>query len=62
MILAVLAFAGVYLYITLQPPKATSAFIEAGTLGAHYSGTGLIVRSEVPYEAESVTSIEYLCT
>ena len=59
-ILAVLVFAGVYLFNTLQPARSTSALIEAGTLGAHYTGTGLIVRSEVPYEAESVTSIEYI--
>ena len=29
------------------------------TLGARYSGDCLIVRSETPYDAEGVTSVDY---
>ncbi len=51
--------AGLYAWWTLSPATATTAVIQAGTLGATYSGSALIVRNEVPYEAEGVTSIQY---
>lgn len=59
LILAVLGFAAWYIYITVAPKASPYATIQAGTLGAHYSGQALIVRNETPYVAEGVTHIEY---
>lgn len=47
------------LYTAFQPQLATSAQITSGTLGTRYSGDALIVRNEVPYDAEGVTSVVY---
>ncbi len=62
LIVAAITGGGLYLYHTLSPAAATTAVIEQGTIGAHYSGTALIVRDEIAYDAEGVTSIEYLAT
>lgn len=56
---AAFGFAGWYLYTALAPAASPYAVITAGTLGARYSGDCLIVRNEVPYDAEGVTSVEY---
>ena len=56
----VLGAAGWYLYQTLAPAAATTAVIQSGRLGARYSGDCLIVRDETPYDAEGVTSIDYI--
>ena len=60
LIVAALGFAGWYLYSALMPAASPYATIAAGTLGARYSGDALIVRNEVPYDAEGVASIEYV--
>jgi len=43
-----------------RPTSNASNKVQRGTISARYSGTCLIVRDETPYEAESVTSIEYV--
>ena len=58
-IVAALGLAGWYLYVTLAPAASPYAQIQAGTLGARYSGDCLIVRDETPYDAEGVTSVDY---
>ncbi|MBR4080215.1 MAG: hypothetical protein IKK21_00310 [Clostridia bacterium] len=58
-ILAAVGFAGWYLFVTLVPKASPYATIQAGTLGARYSGDCLIVRDETPYDAEGVTSVDY---
>lgn len=55
-----LGFLAWYLYTTFVPAAATTAVIEAGTLGARYSGDAVIVRDEAPYDAEGVTSVDYI--
>ena len=64
MILIALAITGLglYLFHTLTPAASQYAVIETGTLGAHYDGSALIVRDETAYDAEGVTSIEYIAT
>jgi len=57
---AVMGFAGWYLYTTLAPAASPFATIQSGRLGARYSGDCLIVRDETPYDAEGVTSIDYI--
>lgn len=60
LIAAALGFVAWYLYTTFVPEAAAYATVEAGTLGARYKGDALIVRDEVPYDAEGVTSVDYL--
>ena len=60
LIVGVLGFAGWYLYQTLAPAAAPYGYIQSGRLGARYSGDCIIVRDEVPYDAEGVTSIDYI--
>lgn len=59
LIVAVVGFALWYLYTTLSPSTYGYATIQAGTLGARYSGDCVIVRNETPYDAEGVTSVDY---
>ena len=56
---AVLGFLGWYLYVTFVPEAAKYGQITAGALAANHAGDCLIVRSEVPYDAEGVTSVVY---
>ena len=58
-IIAALGFLGWYLYAAFVPEAATEAQITAGNLSATHSGDCLIVRNEVPYDAEGVTSVVY---
>ncbi len=58
-ILCAVGFVAWYLYINFAPSAATYGTVEAGMLGANYTGDALIVRNETPYEAEGVTSINY---
>ena len=58
-LLAAFGFAIWYLVKTLAPAASPYATITAGTLGARYSGDCLIVRNETPFDAESVTSVDY---
>ena len=61
-VVAVVLLAGWYLFNTYAPQAATSATIQAGKYGAYYTGEALIVRNEVPYDADGVTSIDYRAT
>ncbi len=54
-----LGFLGWYLYATLVPEAARYGQITSGSLSANHSGDCLIVRNEVPYDAEGVTSVVY---
>lgn len=57
---AAVVFAAVwYLYGILVPKAEPYATVQAGVLGARYSGDCIIVRDEVPYDAEGVTSVDY---
>ena len=58
-IVAALGFLGWYLYATLVPEAARYGQITSGSLSANHSGDCLIVRNEVPYDAEGVTSVVY---
>lgn len=58
-ILCAVGFAAWYLYISFAPAAATYGTVEAGMLGAYYTGDALIVRNETPFEADGVTSIRY---
>lgn len=60
LIAAALGFVAWYLYTTFVPEASPYATIEAGTLGARYKGDAVIVRDEVPYDAEGVISVDYL--
>ncbi|MBQ8537704.1 MAG: hypothetical protein IJ461_09925 [Clostridia bacterium] len=59
-VIAVLAFAGWYVYENMFDHGSQYAMIETGTLGPSYMGDALIVRDEVPYDAEGVTSVDYI--
>ncbi len=58
-ILAALGFLGWYLYATFVPEAAKYGQITSGSLSATHSGDCLIVRNEIPYDAEGVTSVVY---
>ncbi len=58
-IVAALGFLGWYLYATFVPEAAKYGQITSGSLSANHSGDCLIVRNEVPYDAEGVTSVVY---
>ncbi|MDD6049872.1 MAG: HlyD family efflux transporter periplasmic adaptor subunit [Clostridiales bacterium] len=58
-IVAALGFLGWYLYTAFVPEAARYGQITSGSLSANHSGDCLIVRNEVPYDAEGVTSVVY---
>ena len=60
LIVLMLAFAAWYLITSLTPEPARFAQITASTIGSRYSGDCLIVRDEAPYDAEGLSSIEYI--
>ena len=60
LIILVLGFAVWYLVTALTPQTPPYATITAGTIGARYEGDCLIVRDETPYDAEGVTSVDYI--
>ena len=60
LIVLVLGFVAWYLITTLTPKPQPYGTITAGVIGARYSGDCLIVRDESPYDAEGVTSIDYI--
>ena len=60
LIILVLGFAAWYLITALTPESAQFAQITAGVIGARYTGDCLIVRDETPFEAEGVTSVDYI--
>ena len=60
LIVLVLAFAIWYLVTTLTPESSPYATISAGVIGSRYTGDCLIVRDESPFDAEGVTSVNYV--
>ncbi len=60
LIVLTLAFAAWYLITTLTPEPARFAVITADTIGARYAGDCLIVRDEAPFDAEGLSSVEYV--
>ena len=60
LIVLVLGFAAWYLVTALTPQAAPYATITAGVMGARYEGDCLIVRDETPFDAEGVTSVDYI--
>ena len=59
-LLVILVFAGYMIYTTLVPNAQKYAVIQTDSLGQNYYGDCLIVRSEIPYDAEGVTSMDYV--
>ena len=60
LIAAALGFAAYYLIASMATPPPEFDYVRAATLGARYSGDCLIIRDEVPYDAEGVTSVDYI--
>ena len=60
LIVAVLGFVVWYLITALTPDPAPFGTITAGVMGSRYSGDCLIVRDETPFDAEGLTSVEYI--
>ena len=60
LIVLVLGFAAWYLVTALTPQAAPYATISAGVIGSRYEGDCLIVRDETPFDAEGVTSVDYV--
>ncbi len=60
LIVLTLAFAAWYLITSLTPEPAYFAQITAGTIGDRYTGDCLIVRDEAPYDAEGLSSVQYV--
>ena len=60
LIVLTLAFAAWYLITSLTPEPAHFATITADTIGSRYTGDCLLVRDEVPYDEDAVSSVEYI--
>ena len=60
LIIVVIGFVVWYLVTALTPEAEPYGKITAGTLGSRYSGDCLVIRDETPYDAEGLTSIEYI--
>ena len=60
LIVLTLAFAAWYLITSLTPEPARFATITADTIGSRYTGDCLIVRDETPFDAEGVSSVDYI--
>ena len=60
LIVLVLAFAVWYLVTALTPETSPYATITAGVIGSRYTGDCLIVRDETPFDAEGVSSVDYI--
>ncbi len=60
LIVLALAFAIWYLVTALAPQNPTSAQIQAGVIGSRYTGDCLIVRDEIPFNEDTVSSVHYV--
>ena len=60
LIVLVIAFTAWYLITTLTPETNPYATITAGVIGSRYTGDCLIVRDETPFDAEGVSSVDYI--
>ena len=59
LIVLTLGFAAWYLITSFTPKPERYGMITAGTIGSSYTGDCLIIRDEVPYDAEGVSSVDY---
>ena len=60
LIVLVLGFVVWYLVTALTPEAEPFGTIQAGTMGSRYAGECLLVRDETPYDAEGLTSVDYV--
>ena len=60
LVVAALAFAIWYVVTALTPEASPYAKITAGVIGTRYTGDCLIVRDETPFDAEGVSSVDYI--
>ena len=60
LILIVIGFVVWYLVTALTPEAEPYGKITAGTIGSRYKGDCLLIRDETPFDAEGLTSIEYI--
>ena len=60
LIVLVLGFAVWYAVTALTPQTPPFATVSAGVIGSRYEGDCLIVRDETPFDAEGVTSVDYV--
>jgi len=60
LIVLTLAFAAWYLITSLTPEPARFATVTADTIGSRYTGDCLIVRDEAPFDAEGLSSVQYV--
>ncbi len=60
LIVLALGFAAWYLVTALTPEASPYATITAGVIGSRYTGDCLIVRDETPFDAEGVSSVDYV--
>ena len=60
LIVIVVGFVVWYLVTELTPEAEPYGRISSGTIGSRYQGECLIIRDETPYDAEGLTSIEYV--
>ena len=60
LIVIVLGFVVWYLVTALTPEAEPYGKITAGSMGTRHTGDCLIIRDETPYDAEGLTSIEYI--
>ena len=60
LIVLALAFAVWYLITALTPASSPYGTITAGVIGSRYTGDCLIVRDETPFDAEGVSSVDYI--
>ena len=55
-----IVFAAIAAKNIFSAPQAPYVQITADTIGSRYTGDCLIIRNEVPYDAEGVTSVDYV--
>ena len=60
LVVLALGFAVWYLITSLTPESSQYGTITAGVIGLRYEGDCLIVRDETPFDAEGVTSVDYI--
>ena len=60
LIVLILAFTVWYLVTSLTPEPAHFATVSADTIGSRYTGDCLIVRDEAPFDAEGLSSVQYV--
>ncbi len=59
-VIAILGLIGWYIYNNSGSMQAVTATVRAGMLGSYHTGDALIVRNEIPFDADGVTQIYYI--